>query len=206
VLDSPLAGPVCDACWLQVTPLTPSFYCTSGDVLDAARAFGEYEPPLREILQAFKYEGRRGLARPLGAMLRRAGADVLAAADYIVPVPLHPLRRMRRGFNQADDLARTLGAPVIHALWRRQSTAPQTGLHAAARRRNVRRAFAIRPFISAASRESLIDASVVLVDDVRTTGATLDACAVVLRELGVSTVSALTVARAAPPATSGTGA
>ena len=171
------------------------------DGLDAVRAFGEYEPPLREILQAFKYEGRRGLAKPLGRMLRRAGEDVLGSADCVVPVPLHPWRRLRRGFNQADDLARTLGLPVIHALWRPWPTAPQAGLHAAARRRNVRGAFVVSPLLSDASRERLASASVVLVDDVRTTGATLEACAVVLRGLGVARVSALTVARAAPPAT-----
>jgi ComF family protein len=171
--------------------------CLTGrDPLSSWLAFGEYDGPLRDILHAFKYEGRRGLAKPLGAMLRAAGAALLESADAVVPVPLHPWRRIRRGFNQADDLACQLNLPVVHALWRRRPTAPQTGLHAAARRRNVRRAFAISPFLSAASRKRLRDACVVLVDDVRTTGATLDACATVLREIGVREIRALTVARA----------
>jgi predicted amidophosphoribosyltransferase len=108
---------------------------------------------------------------------------------------------MRRGFNQADDLAQRLDLPVVHALWRPRPTAPQTGLHAAARRRNVRDAFALSPLLVGMARKRLLDARIVLVDDVRTTGATLDACAAVLKAAGAREVRALTVARAVPPAT-----
>ena len=163
------------------------------------RASGEYEGALREILQAFKYDGRRRLARPLGAMMRAAGAEILRDADSVVPVPLHPWRRMRRGFNQADDLARELGLPLARALWRRRATAPQTGLTAPARRRNVRDAFTLTPLLSRATRHGLIAGRVVvLVDDVRTTGATLEACAAVLRAAGAREIRALTAARAGP--------
>ena len=169
-------------------------------LVDAARAAGAYEGSLREILHAFKYEGRRVLAGPLAAMMRAAGAEILADADWVVPVPLHPWRRMRRGFNQADDLARRLGVPVLRTLWRVRATAPQTGLRAAARRRNVRHAFRLSPFLSPARRHRLLEGRiVVLVDDVRTTGATLEACAAALKGAGAREVRALTVARAAPP-------
>ena len=131
---------------------------------------------------------------------RAAGAELLAGANWVVPVPLHPWRRMRRGFNQADDLARRLGVPLLHALWRARATVPQTGLNAWARRRNVRRAFEISPFLSHARRQRLLKGRiVVLVDDVRTTGATLEACAAALKDAGVREVRALTVALAAPP-------
>jgi ComF family protein len=223
VLEAPLAGPVCATCWSQVRILTGPFCLTCGDPLpswrvisvalercprcrrarglvDAARAAGEYEGALREILHAFKYEGRRVLSRPLAAMMRAAGAGILSDADGVVPVPLHPWKRARRGFNQADDLARRLDLPVLRALWRVRATAPQTGLRAAARRRNVQHAFGLSPFFSRERRHRLLEGRiVVLVDDVRTTGATLDACAAALKGEGAREVRALTVARAAPP-------
>jgi ComF family protein len=168
--------------------------------VDAGRAAGEYEGALREIIHAMKYDGRRLLARPLGAMMRAAGSDLLRDAACVVPVPLHPWRRMRRGFNQATDLARQLEGPVVHALWRTRATLPQTRLTGAARRRNVRRAFTLSPLLArSVRRRHLAGRVVVLVDDVRTTGATLDACAAVLKAAGAREVRALTVARAAPP-------
>ena len=226
VLDTPLAGPVCETCWNQVRILSGPFCRTCGDSLpswrvisialeqcprcrrrrgfvDAARAAGDYEGPLRGILHAFKYEGRRVLAGPLAAMMRTAGAEMLGDADASVPVPLHAWRRMRRGFNQADDLAQRLGVPMLRALWRGRATAPQTGLDAAARRRNLRHAFRLSPFLSDARCHRLLEGRiVVLVDDVRTTGATLDACAAALKGAGAREVRALTVARAALPTAS----
>ena len=92
--------------------------------VDASRAAGEYEGALREIIHAFKYGGRRSLARPLAALMQAEGADVLRGVDCVVPVPLHPWRRLRRGFNQAVELARHLDAPVVSLLWRRRATAP----------------------------------------------------------------------------------
>jgi len=193
VLDAPLDGPVCGFCWSGVQPLAQSDTAPT-DHVDAWQAAGEYDGSLREIIHAFKYDGRRSLASPLAALMRDRGADLLHVADLIVPVPLHPWRRLRRGFNQADDLARRLDRPVCRALWRTRATAPQAGLRPAQRRRNVRAAFRVSPFVD---RSHLEDARVVLVDDVRTTGATLDACAAVLKTAGVRAVSALTVARAA---------
>jgi ComF family protein len=164
---------------------------------DGGRAAGAYEGALRAIVHAYKYEGRRSLAGPLGRLMRSAGGDLLEGARCVVPVPLHAWRRMRRGFNQSTGLARTLGLPVVHALWRTRATIPQTGLTAAARRRNVRNAFRVSPLLSHRARARWLTGQVVLlVDDVRTTGATLEACAEVLKEAGATEVRALTAARA----------
>jgi ComF family protein len=164
--------------------------------VDRSRAAGDYEGALRKIIHAFKYERRRSLAAPLGAIMSHAGAELLRDADILVPVPLHAVRRLQRGFNQASDLARRLDVRVVHALRRTRATSPQTGLTAAARRRNVRDAFDLSPLISSRTRSCLIENRiVVLVDDVRTTGATLDACARILKEAGAKEVRALTAAR-----------
>jgi ComF family protein len=165
--------------------------------IPVARAAGDYEGALREIIHAFKYEQRRSLAIPLAQMLRHAGRDLLRDADCVVPIPLHPWRRLRRGFNQAADLARRLDLPVVHALSRWRPTAAQTGLAAAARRRNVRGAVVVSPLRSRAAHAATDGRIVVLVDDVRTTGATIEECARVLMAAGAREVRALTVARAA---------
>lgn len=123
-------------------------------------------------------------------MMRQRGADVLAGAACVVPVPLHRSRRRHRGFNQAADLARRLQLPVVHALKRVRPTPTQTGLPAAQRHRNVRGAFAL-----ARGMDALAGSIVVLVDDVSTTGATLEACARVLKEAGAIEVRAITAAR-----------
>ena len=122
--------------------------------------------------------------------MRQRGADVLDNAACVVPVPLHPSRRRHRGFNQAGDLARHIGFPVIYALRRTRDTATQTGLSSARRHRNVREAFA--PTRAGRQLNGLI---VVLIDDVSTTGATLDACARALKGAGVKEVRGLTAAR-----------
>ena len=216
-LDAPTAGAVCSTCWNRIHPLVPPLCRTCGEPLPSWRtisisaercapcrrrtmavdrgcAAGAYDGTLREIIHAFKYEGRRSLAAPLGRLLVQSGVEILDGADAVVPVPLHPWRRFRRGFNQAADLAATLDLRVIHALCRVRVTRPQTGLSAAARRRNVRAAFRLSPLLSRATRAALNSATVVLIDDVRTTGATLDGCARVLKDAGVREVRALTVA------------
>ena len=167
--------------------------------LDRARAAGPYDGVLRQILHALKYDGRRTLAGPLGALMKQRGPDVLEGADFVVPVPLHWRRLHARGFNQAEDLAVGLGPPVVRALRRVRATAPQFGLSAPRRRRNVRAAFAPpRRGLRRRRRHDprLRGACVVLVDDVCTTGATLEACAAVLKEGGAREVRALTAARA----------
>jgi ComF family protein len=166
--------------------------------VDRARAIGAYDGALRSIVHALKYEGRRSLARPLGALMRRHGADVLDGAECAIPVPLHNSRRRERGFNQAADLARHLGLAVVSGLRRVRATATQTGLPAAQRHRNVRDAFAATAALRTV-RGTARGGIVVLVDDVCTTGATLEACARVLKREGVREVRALTAARVVSP-------
>ena len=179
-LDAPMAGPICSRCWE-----------------DARASAGRYEGALRDIIHVFKYEGRRSLARPLAAMLRERNAAAFEGADCVVPVPLFAWRRLRRGFNQATELATGLELPVVAALWRVRPTASQTGLTAAERRRNVRDAFRLSPRLSRRARRQFItDRAIVLLDDVMTTGATSHACAEVLMNAGAREVRVVTLARA----------
>jgi ComF family protein len=154
---------------------------------------------LREVIHGLKYEGRRTLAAPLGELMGTRGAEVLRGAELAVPVPLHWRRQHARGFNQAEDLARHLGLPVVRALRRVRPTPPQSGLTAAGRRRNLRGAFAPPRRHRVGRREHdprIAGACVVIVDDVSTTGATLEECARVLKRGGAREVRALTAARA----------
>jgi ComF family protein len=211
-LDRPTLGAVCAACWGAVVSITPPFCAQCGDPLPtwrgresqaercprcrrqpsaiaSARAVGSYEGSLRAILHAFKSGRRQSLAGPLGVLMAHAAGALLDDVDVVVPVPLHWRRRRRRGFNQAEALARRLGKPWQDALKRTRSTPSQTDLPAAQRHRNVRDAFALR------RRADVNGRLVLIVDDVSTTGATLAACARVLRSAGAREVRALTVAR-----------
>ena len=214
-LDFPLSSAVCAACWSRIHPLTEPLCRICGDALaswrvDGAvsgvctrcanhrrlitigRAVGAYEGALRDVLRVLKYDTRRSVARPLGRLMAHAGAGVLDGADFLVPVPLHFTRHYRRGFNQASELARHVGVRTENALRRRRPTATQTDLPEGERHRNVRDAFAVRR----GSRARIQNSVVVVVDDVSTTGATLDACAAVLLSAGAKEVRALTAARA----------
>src|SRR5688572_23569532 len=177
-LIHPTRGPVCETCWAEVLCALPAASTMATGVIDEWHAAGRYAGALRAIIHAFKYEGRRTLATRLGTMMCASGHDVLCDADCVVPVPLHPWRRLTRGFNQAEDLVAHLERPILRALRRTRATAPQTGLTASARHRNVRGAFALSWRLSRQTRRTMLeDRIVVLIDDVRTTGATLEACA-----------------------------
>lgn len=212
-LDEPTRGPVCATCWNAVLPIIPPVCETCGDPLPSwrvisiaearcarcrrrtshvtrTRAIGAYSGALRSIIHALKYDGRRSVARPLALAMRRHGASVLDGADVCVPVPLHPLRRYGRGFNQAESIARHVGVPMVRALKRVRQTRTQAELPEARRHANVRRAFRMR------RRSDVRGLVVVLIDDVSTTGATLDACAVALLEAGAREVRGLTAAKA----------
>ena len=126
--------------------------------------------------------------------MRTAGSELVQSCDAVVPVPLHPSRRRERGFNQAEDLANHIGLPVVRALKRTRHTATQTVLPAAERQANVAGAF-----VAARQARDIRDRAVLLIDDVRTTGATLEACAKALRDAGAREVCALTAARVEMP-------
>ena len=193
VLTQPLDGAVCEHCWASIrrgTPLTEHGH--GAHHVDWACAVDHYEGRLRDIIHALKYERRRSIGPPLGALMRASGALLLQGAEVAVPVPLHPRRQRARGFNQADDLARQLGVAVVPLLQRVKFTTSQIELPADERHLNVRDAFRLARIPDPRSR---IPAVVVLVDDVSTTGATLDACARVLKAAGVKEVRALTAAR-----------
>ncbi|MBI3611459.1 MAG: ComF family protein [Nitrospirae bacterium] len=160
---------------------------------DRAVAAGWYEGVLAEAIHLFKYRGKTVLARPLGALLLHA-MERLPKADGLVPVPLHPSRLREREFNQAlllcDSVKAESGLPVIpDGLERVRETPPQIGLSHEDRRRNVRRAFVPkRP-------ERIEGRRIVLIDDVLTTGATVNDCARALKRAGAERVCVLTVAR-----------
>ena len=134
-------------------------------------------------------------ARLAGLLLEeRAVLSLLTAGADLVPVPLHPTRRRQRGFNQAELLAAALArgsglAVSPGVLVRRKDTPPQAGLSSAARRKNVAGAFAVR------HRSRVMGRTLVLVDDVTTTGATAGACARALMEAGAAEVRLVTAAR-----------
>lgn len=159
---------------------------------DAAYSFGFFEGELRELIHLFKYGRVQTLARPLGRLLSIA-LPRESSFDVIVPMPLHWRKRWQRGFNQSELLARDLGRRtrirVMNALRRVRNTSSQAGLTSAKRRQNVSGAFRAR-------KNSLEGKSVLLVDDVMTTGATAASCARALKVSGARQVTLLTLARA----------
>ena len=201
----------CDACLLKVQPLSPPTcrLCDDprlpgegGDLcraclraplrIDGIRSVSLHQGTLRHAVHNLKYRRQRDLAAPLGRLLR----DYLLAhslpADILVPVPLHPSRLRQRGFNQSVLLAgavATESLPVVDGcLQRVRSTQAQMTLGREARRRNVAGAFACQD-------ERMRGRRVLLIDDVCTTGATLEACAIGLRQGGAVSVWALTLTR-----------
>lgn len=160
------------------------------------RSAGLYEGRLRQAILLLKYGGRDVLARPLGACLAETfrARPELKSVQLVVPVPLHFLKRHARGFNQAELLARFFaaesGLPLeTRALARRRWTRAQAGLGREKRRANMENAFTVpRP-------DAVRGRRILLIDDVCTTGATLESCARALTQAGALRVHALTLAR-----------
>jgi len=148
---------------------------------------------LRDLIHLYKYGRIRTLARPLAELLR-AALPRDEHWDVVAAVPLHWLRKWRRGFNQSEllarQVARSTGVPLVSALRRVRATPAQAGLSHTGRRRNVATAFRSRRPASLEGR------SILLIDDVLTTGSTAAACARALKKGGASRVLVLTVARA----------
>lgn len=191
VLDAPLSGPVCAACWASVPPLPLSWRIPHSTSIDAVLSAGAYDNALRNIIHAWKFEGRQGLARPLARLLRERCGEALGGVDLAAPVPMTPWRKWRRGFNQAEDLAAHLGLPVVRALARWRPRPAQATLPSSLRRLNLEAAVFVPPWRRAAIQGRVV----LLVDDVVTTGATLESCGRALREAGAADVRAVTVAR-----------
>jgi len=168
---------------------------TDPPVFQRARAVARFEDgPARRLVHRLKYSDRGELARPMGAWMARAGADVLADADAITPVPLHARRLWTRRFNQAAALAREIarrtGKPFEPALLRRvKSTRSQVGLSREQRVQNMQGAF------RAASDAPVRGRRIVLVDDVLTSGATANAAARALLRAGAAQVDLIVFAR-----------
>ena len=211
-------GVVCRPCWQRVARLDgilcdrcgyafASRNLPAGKVLcaacrrgyfhfDFARSCARLEDPLQAIIHQFKYGSHTSLARPLARLLHALWVQVYQdrVPDMIVPVPLHRARQRERGFNQAWLLARHLSrwtrVPLMdRVLVRFRSTPAQAGLSRKQRRRNIQGAFRV------ADRSAIRDRAVLLVDDVFTTGATLNECARMLRKQGADRVDVLTIAR-----------
>ncbi|PIW25910.1 MAG: amidophosphoribosyltransferase [Rhodospirillales bacterium CG15_BIG_FIL_POST_REV_8_21_14_020_66_15] len=224
-VDEP--GSLCPGCWDTVTFLGPPACARCGlpfefdvgegtlcaacirrpPVYERARAVFAYDDASRDMILGFKHADRTEAAPAFGRWLARAGAELIGQADLVAPVPLHWTRLWRRRYNQSALLARALVrlarpgdrslAVIPDLLVRRRRTPSQGGLGAAQRARNVRGAFRVNPRFQARLR----GARVLLVDDVFTTGATVEACARVLLRAGAGAVDVLTLARVVRPRT-----
>ncbi len=181
---------------LGVGPLLSPEAIAHPPVYGRARAVAHFEGAGRRLVHRLKYGDRLDLARSMGAWMARAGDDLLVDADILVPVPLHRTRLVARRFNQSVLLARAVsarcGVPVdVEALRRVKATPPQVGLTRTQRGFNVQGAFRVMPDAAIAVEGRAI----VLVDDVMTSGATVNAAARALLRGGARRVDVLVFAR-----------
>ena len=187
--------PICPQCGRPVLTARLCSQCRTRPLqLDGIRSVAIHDGALRQAVHHLKYRHRHELAVILGQMLATYWQSVDLVADVVLPVPLHVSRHKERGYNQAGLLARAL-AKHAHLtlnetqLIRTRATAPQVELGAKARKLNVQDAFSW-------TGDKLDGICILLIDDVCTTGATLEACALPLRQAGAESVWALTLARA----------
>jgi len=200
------SGGLCAACWSKVSFIAPPYcerlgipfaYDPGPGILSMeaiadppaygrARAAVRFDDVTRDLVHALKYGDRLDLAATLGGWMARAGRELLGEADALVPVPLHWRRLFARRFNQAAVLA-----GVSHAVRRVRATPQQVGLSRAERAANVQGAFRV----PAGDAAAVHGRRLVLVDDVLTSGATIDACARALLRTGARSVDVLVFAR-----------
>lgn len=205
-----IVEPCCANCGLMFDPLSLGDEVCARcrehpPAFERARACWTFEGPVRRAIHRFKYQRRFALAPRLAQpMLHTSAAHALLfewQPHCLVPVALHVSRARARGFNQSALLARELGlrcdVPAIELLKRTRRTPPQVGLDLKTRRRNVREAFIVDEALW--QNANLTGARILLIDDVFTTGATINECARVLIKAGAGGVAALTVARQQRP-------
>jgi ComF family protein len=209
------AGGLCPRCWARVSFIAPP-YCerlgipfvndpgpgvlsmeaiADPPAYGRARAAARYDDVARDLVQRLKYGDRIDLATAMGRWMARAGRELLDDADALVPVPLHWRRLWGRRFNQAAALAKAASAgriPVLtSALKRKRATTQQVGLSRSARAINVQGAF----MVTEEGKAAIHGKQIVIVDDVLTSGATVDACARALLRAGARNVDVLVFAR-----------
>jgi ComF family protein len=212
---------LCPACWSKLSFITrpycerlgtPFVYDPGPGILsmeaiadppayNRARAAVRFDEISRALVHALKYGDRLDLAPMMGRWIGQAGRELLAEADALVPVPLHWRRLWARRFNQSAMLAgavsRQTGVPVVTgALKRVKPTAQQVGLSRTERAANVQGAFRV----PADGKAAVTGRRLVLIDDVLTSGATVDGCARALLRAGAANVDVLVFARVAEPA------
>lgn len=207
---------LCPACWGQIHFITLPLCASCGAPFEApvgdgmlcaacateppafagARAAMLYNDASKRLVLGFKHSDRTHPARALASWMHRASQDFCVAADYVVPVPLHRWRLFKRRYNQSALLAQQLGVltqkPVlIDALLRLRPTPIQGHMNRKQRHANVKGAFGLNP----RCRDLIKDKTILLIDDVLTTGATVNECTEVLLNAGVNKVNVLTLAR-----------
>jgi ComF family protein len=212
---------LCAACWSKLSMIEPPYCARLGipfaydpgpgllsmeaiadpPAYDRARAAVRYDDIARALVHAFKYGDRLDLAPLMGRWMARAGRELLDGADALAPVPLHWQRLWARRFNQsaalAGEISAVSGVPVLHTgLKRVRATAQQVGLSKSERAENVQGAFRV----PADGKAGVNGRRLVLVDDVLTSGATVDTCARALLRAGAAHVDVLVFARVVTPA------
>ncbi len=214
----PLEGPgsLCNICWPQMTFISepccetcgfpfeysPTTSLICGNCLrkapsfSKARAVLKYDAACRDMILAFKHADQTRNAPAFAKWMHRAAQELIDDCDVICAVPLHPFRLHWRRFNQSALLTRELALlskkpPIPDLLFRKRPTRSQGGLNASARRRNVQGAFAPNP----KRLSHLENARVLLIDDVLTTGATVEACSKALLNAGAAKIDVLTLCR-----------
>ena len=208
---------ICRNCWQTLTTIKAPFCQRCGLPLDSAgllcpvcrvrqrrfsfaRSLGPFDERFQKVIHLLKYRHRKSLAEPLARMLASSLRQErrFDAMEAILPVPLHAVKARSRGYNQSEliaaHLARRTGLRLLKGTLRRTRNTPsQSGLGLARREINVRGAFGVK------DRQTISGKRLILVDDVLTTGATVDACVEVLLQAGAEEVCVLTVARTLEP-------
>ena len=194
----PMKPPLCQHCGASLVVLGVCQQCRYHPVeLSGLRAVSNYEGTLRTCIHALKYTGNVRLAEPLGLLLAQAYRYYGMQADAMMAVPLHSERQKERGYNHAYLLAEVCARQVQMPLYdnmvvRHRATPAQVGLAASERRQNVVGAFCCTPMFATGA---LYGHSILIIDDVSTTGATLEACAAPLFAAGARAVWGLVLAR-----------